>query len=1703
MYKRVAGKILRITGIAIAILLALVVVLVLCIRIPAVQQFIAGKAIGFVQGKTHTKMQLRKLYINFPNTVVVEGLFAEDLQHDTLLHVEQLNLAIDMLALLNKQVSISSVQLTGANAYIHRGADSVFNFAFIIKAFAGTDTTTVKKAADTTATPWQVQVSKVLLSNIRARYYDEAGGTDIKGHIGSLALDMKAMDINHLSFDGNELALRHTDVSIDITGGSTGDKTPDTAIVLMPLLSLQKLELEQVKFRLGSPQVNLNINAGSLLVKPETIDLNNHIVNIKQLQLAHTTGAIALNPSADTTTVADTTAPANWQVSAGSLLLDTIDFKFDMTAAPHIPQGVDYNHLHIQQVRVDIKDVAYSNTGISGVVNHLSLTEQSGLIIKKLAAQVQYSDTHAQLNGLTLLTNRSGIGNNIQVTYPSIKALATNVGALGINAQLRNTFIAVDDILFFAPQLKQQKIIAANRGKVLTLSGNITGLLSDITAQPLQARLTGGTAVAVRAHIKGLPDALNAWYDVTIDSLHTTAADVQAFSNGAIPATIQVPGQLWLTGMVKGTLHDAVTHLKLNTTAGNLTADASLKMAAHDTTYIATVTTQALNLGYILRNDTLLGPVTLQANVKGSSFTPATMHDSLMATIQSAWLMGHTYNNITVDAVADSNTYAAVVNINDTTIQLTANAAAGFVTGSEYITATANIAKADLQGLKLWKDELTLSGNVQAQSKGPVANLNATAGLYNFVFYKGSDTYRLDSLVARAQSDSNSAALTVNSDLLQATYNGNVQLTQLGTVLMAHANRYFSFNDSAVAVVDTLYTDTLQQFSFKAQVLPHPLLTQLLVPGLQNFTGANLTADYNRANSKMDVGLTASSLAYAGVKATDVTVKLTTTPKQLDYRIGLTGLTTGPIHLTETSLDGTIANNNIGFALHIHGSDTLDKLRIGGNLNQDSTRSYVLHLDNERLIIGNQPWALANDNYIRFGNKGLYFNNFKLSNNSQALSIVSAQAENGSIQAAFDNFELGSLSQIIEADTPLLRGVLNGTAELRNLNRQAAFIANLTIDSVAVMQQPVGNLTVKADNLTANKYTAQATLTGNGNNVQVTGAYTNTATDNALNFNVAIDKLNLTTVEPFTMGQLRRSSGYITGALKVTGAASQPVIAGDVYFKDAAFNLTYINNYLRLKNEHLAIDGKGIYFRSFTVLDSLGQRADLTGAVYTTDFKHMRFDAALKANGFTVLNTTIRDNPLFFGRVLLNADIAIKGNEALPVVTASVKLLQGTNLAVLIPGGKINTDRGEGVVIMEDSLLVIDNGVNADSLLPGQITGIKLSANVDITPQTTLKLIVDKSSGDSLVIRGEGLVSFSINESGNQSMVGTYFINSGSYRATFQKVVKRELAIQPGGYITWNGSPTDADVNITAVYTVTTPASDLMGTALAGASTAERNLYKKPLTFNVLMTMKGELLKPEIGFRLDMSEQDQNAFGGAVYSRVQQLNNDPSELNKQVFALIVLKSFIPTGVGGSGDVYATAATNMARNSLNQVLTDQLNRLSGQYVKWVDLTVGINNNDEYTQQGVNQGTQFSVGLKKSFLNDRLSVQVGTSVNVQNNGEVKGLDANNLTGDIVVEYKINPDGSLRFKAFRENQYEGLIDGSVYKTGVGVVMSRDYDTEKELFRKKTAEEKEAEKAEEQRLKEEAQRARDERKRERAERKEERRKKKEAKKQNRETGI
>ncbi|MDN6280589.1 MAG: translocation/assembly module TamB, partial [Psychroflexus sp.] len=228
----------------------------------------------------------------------------------------------------------------------------------------------------------------------------------------------------------------------------------------------------------------------------------------------------------------------------------------------------------------------------------------------------------------------------------------------------------------------------------------------------------------------------------------------------------------------------------------------------------------------------------------------------------------------------------------------------------------------------------------------------------------------------------------------------------------------------------------------------------------------------------------------------------------------------------------------------------------------------------------------------------------------------------------------------------------------------------------------------------------------------------------------------------------------------------------------------------------------------------------------------------------------------------------------------------------------------------------------------------------------------------------------------------------------------------------------------------------------------------------------GELTRPKLNFDLGMPEDERGAIGGSVYSRIRQLNQQEDQLNKQVFSLLVLSKFYPeSGSDGSEGGIAT----MARDNLNDALSDQLNMFSDKLTKntGIDLNFGVNSYTDYQGESAQDRTDLAISAKKKLFNDRVVVEAGSEVNVQ--GDKRPGEENPVIGNVSIQYLLTKNGRWRIKGFRKSEYENVIDGQVFVSGIALIFTREFNKFKELWDGSSEIEKQKEKAEQEEEKKE----------------------------------
>ena len=305
------------------------------------------------------------------------------------------------------------------------------------------------------------------------------------------------------------------------------------------------------------------------------------------------------------------------------------------------------------------------------------------------------------------------------------------------------------------------------------------------------------------------------------------------------------------------------------------------------------------------------------------------------------------------------------------------------------------------------------------------------------------------------------------------------------------------------------------------------------------------------------------------------------------------------------------------------------------------------------------------------------------------------------------------------------------------------------------------------------------------------------------------------------------------------------------------------------------------------------------------DFTNYTFDLTIKAREFQAINSTKKDNNLFYGKMVFSTNLAIKGTPTHPVVIGTLVIDDKTDFTAVMPQQDPGVVKREGIVrfvdysaTAEDSLLMVPY----DSLNVSPLIGYDVSVNIQVSKDASFNLIVDAANGDFLRLKGTGQLTAGIDASGKVTLVGSYEIDEGSYNLSYN-FLKRKFLIQKGSRIVWTGEPTTAQIDVTAIYIANTAPIDLV----QGEVTGDQTIYKQKVPFEVHLTMTGELLQPNIAFDIQLPEdKNYNVAGDVVTTsraKLAQLRQEPGEMNKQVFALLLLNRFVGqdpfTSGGGS------------------------------------------------------------------------------------------------------------------------------------------------------------------------------------------------------------
>lgn len=1641
--------------------MGLLLLIIIALQIPKVQNFAAQKGASYLAGMLDTRVEIGRFKTDWRNAIVLEDVYLEDQQQDTLWYSQRLGLDLKIWSLLRGTVNISKIDLQQATLNLHIRPDSTSNFDFLAEAFA-TDTT-ASQPADTTGA-MQFDLGLINLENVYVNFNDEAGGNHIRARVGQLTTTMEELNLEEEIYRLDEIELRNTGISyvqtklppdeepqpITFNFGMNGVEVENFGLNYVSIPADQRIEL-----KLGKSELTVdNIDLPNARIDLRSFDLHNSKVLYVQEKMKPT-DSLAVNP-AETIRKLDESVektqgqPVKWVVNLGKLNVTGLEAGMDNADAPRQKRGMDYNHLRFSNIELDAEDVRYSLNQMGMQLNQLKLEEQSGFRVNNFQSAITLDSTHARLADLDLQTGNSRISKDLALRYTSWDDLTDNLDAVQLDLDIDNSRIGMQDALIFAPNLADNPSFRKIANSTIRLDGRAQGRLDNISIQQLQVAGLQGTTVNVTGNVRNAMDPERLSMNLDINRLATTRTDILALAPpGTIPPEIRIPNNLSMTGRYSGTLTNFDLNAAISSSFGNLNAVVDMDAGpAGAEPFRATVRTSGFDLKQLFTEDYGVGRVAFEATAQGTGLSPETMRADVKARIKEANYNNYAYNNVDVDARIDRNLYQVAARARDENLNFDLKGDFNLrnTERGEYV-FDLDLKGVDLKALNFYEEDLGIRGQLRGRFAGKDASdISGTLEGDQVRVRLQGVSYPIDSLQLTLNQKMPGTAIALNSSILNADMRFANDLAELPTALAKHFSAYFDLQP------DPPYPANLNLGDFEATMLVRrPDIIASFVPGLEDLqVNGPVTASYNGETQEFAMDANVSQLTYTEYNIRDMALQVRGNREQMGYDLGVREIRSPSLLLNNVNLNGAARDNDLVTRLAIAGTDSVEQFVVGGVLNSLGP-GYRFAFNPEQLVINGEAWSVPQDNYLQFDTNLLYAQNIRLERNGNYLLLNSTGpvSSNAPLQVEFGNLEIGQIMASFQQQDSVMTGVLNGTATVTDLMAgNPAFTADLTLTEFAYTGIPIGDIALKANTAGANRYNLNMALTGNGNEVLVSGTYEMQPETSLLNLDANIANLNLASFGGFTQGMVKDLAGSANGRLRITGPLTQPAVRGSLDFNEAQFNPTMLNTRYTLQNERLEFNERGIGMRDFTLTDSLGNTLDINGQILTQNYTDYTFDLRARTDRFLAMNSTANDNDLFYGNVQMAMKAAITGSMLEPNIEVFVTVLDGSTFTTVIPADGVAAAERDGVVeyvTLNDSLNAILQRAIEETTSAGFV-GANIDAQITVTDATTVTIVIDPTTGDNLVVRGSASPLYiGITPSGQISMSGRYEITEGRYSMDFYDLVSRQLDIAKGSYINWTGDPMQANMQISAIYRLQAAPMELVVDQV-DADQASLNRYRNQLPFEVFVNLNGELLKPEIGFDIQLEEQRRGALDGTVESRLAALRQDESELNKQVFSLLVLGRFLaqdPLASSGGGGLGSTA-----RNSLSQVMTDQLNQLTNRYAGGLGLELGVSSYEDYSSGSAEGRTDLNVAMRQQFLDDRLTVRVGTDIGLEGQNEQQ-RNMGGFGGDVSVEYSLTKDGRLRVRGFQRNQYEGFLEGDVRATGLALIFVRDYDNFSDLFR------------------------------------------------------
>ena len=1399
--------------------------------------------------------------------------------------------------------------------------------------------------------------------------------------------------------------------------------------------------------------------AESILLTIDDFDLSNNSFDINKIELSK--GSIFLNRkkkdgsfnyaflvdyfSSDT----QKSKTKKLSLTVKNFSLSDFSFRFDDFRVKPGKYGIDFAHLHLRNIGVNIQNLALQGETIRLQIQDLKCLDKSGFNLEKLSAGIRIGSQGIFLKKFQLISNETNLrARKLNLLYRNWSAFSSFSDSVIFDVEINPSTLSMKDISYFATDLE-------GMDSKIRISASIKNPISSLAINNLDLRFGNKSYIKGKIVLPNFSIGDQGVLNARIDKSFVSLKDIQnvALPKSMAPIKIENPlSKLEFIEVANASIAGRVNHFnlgldKLETALGSISLRSNYTIENNDLGLLfspikkdtLSIDLTDFNLGAFINNSDL-GLATGLLQIEGSISKSGQLNLPMLRALFSKFQFNdYSYSNIEIkeasliDDILVSNLF-----IKDPNIYLSYNGEISIGSTQKYI-AEIQLKKMNLGALNITEDNnIYLSTDISCSISGPSLELISGQVNFNGLSYKEAEKELIvPNFNANFSRSLEGDYFQINSSLVNAKINGRINYeTVLNDLLDELSILVPSLNLVSDKPKDS---KKASNFSFEIETKNLDPLFFIFAPELNINSGSLLKGNFNSNLGSIKVNFSSDFLRYNDFILEKINLSQNISSSEIR----------GEFLVNSVSVSDSLKFNKVHFV------NSGSKGMLNSTLTWDPESSgfseiawQTSFLDNTHINFLLKPsffalnglrWQIEKESDISLTPEDLQIRNFRLSRNDQLIKVNGCLSKNDFDKLKMDvqRLDLEELSSVLSLPSKL-KGNFSGWGMISNPYSNFKYLGDASFKDFFLDGKEVGDILIQSDWSDLRKSILASGLLEYRNQptLDFGGAYfiNTNQLDLRLKFNETDIQFANTFLDPTVARDL---NGKLKGVLTVKGTPDKPKLSGKLSIDKGSVKVELLGVKYRF-NGKIDVVEDGFLINNLPLKDEDGNIASMVGTIYHKDFSGFNFDLnlnfeddlskrdvlnplkVLPLDQFMVLNTNYKDGDVYFGKAYAKGTANISGTSNKLDILVELETKKGTLINFPMYGV---SDIEES----EDFIQFVQKGIN-NTIVEEKInfSGVNLDLKFKVTPESYLKLIFDEFSGDEITAKGFGEINMKLDQLDHLTMNGTYNIVKGSKYNFVMMGINQPFNIDEGSSISWNGDVLDANLDIKTSI-------DLKKISILELSpeTADKSLLNQDVL--CYLNLSDKLLKPMITF--DIAAPKAPETGKALIRRV---TNEQDELNRQFFSLLLVRKFQP--LKGTVSASGSSAIDLVESQINAAL----GKLSDSYKLNVD----------YGADKVAGDNSVELGVKTGLLNDRLIVS--GSFGVENKTDNASGPSNNTTqssliGDVNIEYLINEKGTFRVNVFNQSNANSVNENSgPFTQGAGISYHEEFNSWKdfELF-------------------------------------------------------